>query len=276
MRTTGVRRSRRPISASSSAVTYPIEPFAMNHCIFQRLMMAVGCAISAPALSVANAAVRSLFGLEKRIPWTTSRVVGSPEPPTGYRTERVFSKIKLERPVDAEGSPDGKWWLVGQEFGHIVCFANDPTVGKTEEFLDLTYRDPKLGRPTERHHLWSFTFHPKFAENGYVFACYRDELPQPQTCKIVRFHVDLKNSDQPPKCDPASEKLILEWPAGEDHWGGCLKFGAGWILVFLGRRRERLCRRQFQRPGYLRLSGFNPSHRRRSRRRWEGILRSEG
>ena len=195
--------------------------------------MAVGCAILAPALSVANAAaLEKPFGLEKRVPWTTSRVVGSPEPPTGYRTERVFSKIKLERPVDVEGSPDGKWWLVGQEFGYIVCFANDPAVGKTEEFLDLTYRDPKSGRPTERHHLWSFTFHPKFTENGYVFACYRDELPQPQTCKIVRFHVDLKNTDQPPKCDRASEKLILEWPAGEDHWGGCLKFGADGFLYF--------------------------------------------
>src|SRR5438552_1124077 len=101
----------------------------MNRFIFQSLMIAMGWALFAPALSAAKAAaLEKPFGLEKRTAWTTSRVVGSPEPPAEYRTEQVFNKIKLERPVDVECSPDGKWWLIGQEFGRIVCFANDPVV----------------------------------------------------------------------------------------------------------------------------------------------------
>ena len=34
------------------------------------------------------------FGLDKRIPWTTSRVVGSPNPPLPYRVRRVFLPIR--------------------------------------------------------------------------------------------------------------------------------------------------------------------------------------
>ena len=45
--------------------------------------------------------VRKPFGLEKRVPWTTSKVVGSPEPPPPYRTELAFPKLpKFEEPLD--------------------------------------------------------------------------------------------------------------------------------------------------------------------------------
>src|SRR5262245_10460291 len=33
------------------------------------------------------------FGLTKRVPWTTSRVVGSPDPPHPYRVERAFPQL---------------------------------------------------------------------------------------------------------------------------------------------------------------------------------------
>ncbi len=32
------------------------------------------------------------FGLAKRVPWTTSRMVGSPDPMAPYRLQRVFPK----------------------------------------------------------------------------------------------------------------------------------------------------------------------------------------
>ena len=30
------------------------------------------------------------YGIDKRVPWTTSHIKGSPEPPAPYRIERVF------------------------------------------------------------------------------------------------------------------------------------------------------------------------------------------
>jgi hypothetical protein len=39
------------------------------------------------------------FGIEARTPWTTSRVRGTPEPPPGFRTERVWPKIQFKNPT---------------------------------------------------------------------------------------------------------------------------------------------------------------------------------
>jgi hypothetical protein len=39
------------------------------------------------------------FGIDRRIPLTTSRVVGSPDPPLPYHVQRVYPKLKLTNPV---------------------------------------------------------------------------------------------------------------------------------------------------------------------------------
>jgi hypothetical protein len=48
-------------------------------------------------------------GLLQRVPWTTSRVVGSPEPPAPYKVEPAFPKLTFDRPLSianaAEESP---------------------------------------------------------------------------------------------------------------------------------------------------------------------------
>ena len=44
-------------------------------------------------------------GLTKRVPWNTSRIIGSPDPPAPYRVERVFSKLKFKQPVDITNLP---------------------------------------------------------------------------------------------------------------------------------------------------------------------------
>src|SRR5688572_1448837 len=57
------------------------------------------------------------FGLEKRIPWTTSRVVGSPDPPLPYTVEKTFAKIKLRSPIYAAAEPDTDRLLVIEQGG---------------------------------------------------------------------------------------------------------------------------------------------------------------
>src|SRR5690348_2472995 len=42
------------------------------------------------------------FATPQRIPWTTSRILGSPEPPPPYRTERMFPKLTFHNPLDIE------------------------------------------------------------------------------------------------------------------------------------------------------------------------------
>src|SRR6187431_2968573 len=39
------------------------------------------------------------FGIDQRAAWTTSRLVGSPDPPAPYRVVRRFSKLQFKNPV---------------------------------------------------------------------------------------------------------------------------------------------------------------------------------
>ena len=84
------------------------------------------------------------------------------------------------------------------------------------------------------------TFHPKFAENRFVYVSYvvhgtqgsgKNKLKNRE--RVSRFTVD--NAD-PPRADPASEEIILEWatePGG--HNGGSLCFGPdGFLYISMG------------------------------------------
>src|SRR4051812_2980816 len=50
-----------------------------------------------PALPLAN--------LSQRIPWTTSRLAGSPDPAPPFQVERTWPGLKFKDPVDLSGAP---------------------------------------------------------------------------------------------------------------------------------------------------------------------------
>src|ERR1041385_8212161 len=72
-----------------------------------------------PALLLAALAITGLqcrrtaderpFGIHHRIPWTTSRLIGSPDPPLPYTVEKAFTNITWEQPIflAAEPGTDG-------------------------------------------------------------------------------------------------------------------------------------------------------------------------
>jgi len=49
------------------------------------------------------------FGIGQRTPWTTSRIVGSPDPASRYRVEKVFPNLKFEQPTVLTAAPAGIW-----------------------------------------------------------------------------------------------------------------------------------------------------------------------
>ena len=57
------------------------------------------------------------FGLSKRTPWTTSRLVGSPDPPLLYIAKKAFTEIDWRRPLYAKREPDGKHLFVIEQGG---------------------------------------------------------------------------------------------------------------------------------------------------------------
>ncbi len=147
----------------------------------------------------------------RRVPWTSSKIVGTPEPPAPYRTQQVFPKLKFNEPLAMTWVPGSNRLLMVERRGKIFTFENSPTVEKADLLLDT-------GKST-----YGAALHPDFQSNGYVYVTYvvQDGDPLPTGSRVSRFQV---GKETPWRCDPKSEQVILEWPSG-GHNAGCLGFG---------------------------------------------------
>ena len=141
----------------------------------------------------------SRFGLEKRVPWTTSRVKGTPDPALPYETERAFPQLKFNQPLAIATAPGEKRFFVAERKGKIFSFRyEDQQSSEADLFLDLKLKEPGLNE------IYGITFHPRFAENRYVYICYVLKPELPEGTRVSRFKVLDTN---PPRCDPDSEEI---------------------------------------------------------------------
>jgi putative heme-binding domain-containing protein len=163
-----------------------------------------------------------------RKPWTTSRLIGSPDPPPAYRTVNPFPNVRLQHPllitrVDSLGR-----FFVAEQAGRIYSFANRPDA-KPELFLNLAQDYAKLkphagAKGIEA--IYGLVFHPKFAENRFCYVCYtlqgkKDEKNLAEGTRVSRFTV---SRTDPPKVEISSEQIVISWLQG-GHNGGDLHFG---------------------------------------------------
>lgn len=171
----------------------------------------------------------AVFDTTTRVLWTSSQVQGAPEPPARYRAVRLHEGLKLDSPVDAQLSPDRKHWFITEQQAVIRVVPADGTATTSRVLLDLS--TPERAKWDHRRNAYSVAFHPRFSENGFLYVFYRDPIPDPATGRIVRFTVTA-GGDGAPTCDKASAVTIIEWPSGEDHFGGSLNFGNDGMLYF--------------------------------------------
>src|ERR1051325_7597523 len=100
------------------------------------------------------------FGIDHRIPWTNSHVIGSPEPPLPYTVEKTFTNISWRSPMFVLAEPGSQSLLVVQQGGEkerpskIVRLHDDPETKEVETFLEVSNRL-----------IYSFVFHPGYATN---------------------------------------------------------------------------------------------------------------
>lgn len=168
-----------------------------------------------------------------RVPWTTSRVSGSPEPPSPYELQRVFPKRGFDRPVDIAYAPGIKRVFVVEEKRKIFSFSYDPEGEQADVFLDPKdiLNLAKVPDCTGVSAFFALTFHPQFEKNRYCFIEYnlrfiKHARNHENGSRVSRFTVT--NTD-PPRVDPASEVVILTWLSG-GHNGCALKFGPDGML----------------------------------------------
>jgi glucose/arabinose dehydrogenase len=162
-----------------------------------------------PAEAKPAAPERKATGIEKREHWTTSKVVGSPEPPDPYSVAKVYPKLTFFEALELTPVPGAKAWVVAERPGKIFTLDMDPKKAEKRLILDV------------KHTVYGAVLHPKFAENGYL---YLSEVPNTDKetsdgTHVVRYTVDRKTMT----ADPRTRKLIFTWPNG-GHNGGCLRF----------------------------------------------------
>lgn len=174
-----------------------------------------------------------------RVPWTTSRVTGSPEAPPPFVTPRVFSSAKFKEPVFIVWSPKLGRYMVGERRGVVHSMA--PHADAAPELaIDLTAELNKATWPANAGRVeavYALAFHPRFAENRWCFVCYtlaHQDKKSPNLAdgtRIARFRV---TDTVPPRLDPASEEVVLSWEQG-GHNGCELLFGPdGFLYISTG------------------------------------------
>ena len=155
-----------------------------------------------------------------RPPWTVNRVVGSPNPPAPFTVQRLFPKLAFNHPVDLALLPGAERWFLLEQGGKLYSFPNRPDA----DHADLVFDFSKDHQPFDSS--YAMAFHPRFAENGFIFICYTLAGSRPDGSHISRFKM---RATVPPTIDPTSETVILRWQAG-GHNGCTLAFGNDGML----------------------------------------------
>ncbi len=151
----------------------------------------------------------------QRIPWTTSRLIGFPQAPLPYRTERVFPNLKFKSPVDLCTAPASDRLFILELGGKIYSFPVETNNQQVDLFLDLTREIPGLDMA------YGLAFHPQYQSNHFVYVAYALKPGIADGSRVVRFKAI---QSDPPRVDPASGTNLITWLSG-GHNGECLKFG---------------------------------------------------
>ncbi|MGZ8938502.1 MAG: PQQ-dependent sugar dehydrogenase, partial [Limisphaerales bacterium] len=112
----------------------------------------------------------------ERVPWTTSRVLGSPEKPYEFKLERRFSALSFTNPVDLAYSRELKRWLLGEQGGKLFSF--DESGQKLTLVADFAALQGREGS------FYALTLDPNFATNAFLYVCYAQKPDLPDGSRV--------------------------------------------------------------------------------------------
>ena len=159
------------------------------------------------------------------MPWTSSRITGSPDPPLPYVTERAFPLLKFDRCLEISNAPGTDRLFVVEQSGKVFSFRPTPEVENADLVIDFAKAIPGV------REVYAIAFHPDFQQNRFVYVCYIKAPGLEDGTQIARFQV---SETAPPTIDVSTETTIITWLSG-GHNGCCLKFGPdGYLYISTG------------------------------------------
>jgi uncharacterized repeat protein (TIGR03806 family) len=181
-----------------------------------RVLAPIVLLVPAAAAADDRPAAQKPFGMERRIPWNDSRVVGTPDPPSPYKVVRAFPKLTVKQPLTLTPEPGSDRLFILQHLnywagpGRLLAVRDDQDAAKAETLLEIDGLAVGLA------------FHPDYQRNGYVYIGLNGPLQgRKKMTQVVRYTVGRR---PPFHIDPGSKQLVIEWPS-DGHNGGDLAFG---------------------------------------------------
>ena len=181
------------------------------------------------------------FSQPVRTAWTTSRIIGSPEPAPPLQTAQKFSALKFDRPLLIRmDSAEQRLWVVEQG-GAVYSFPDDPNVAEASMFVDFQKSFSQLTPHPDAGGFgfaYGLAFHPQYPKVPVCWMTYtlnsaKENHHLEDGTRLSRFNVMFDDAGVP-HCDVASERVLLTWLEG-GHNGACLEFGPdGYLYVSAG------------------------------------------
>ena len=144
--------------------------------------------------------------------------------------QRVFPNLTFTAAHSMLRVPgDTSRWVVVQQDGHVVAFADTPSVATTSNVLDIS--DRVVFRNV--HGLLGLAFHPNYPTDPRAYAAYTHEV---SAGVIVLRISEFSTGDAGATLNPASEQMLFEMaqPGGHNN-GGHLLFGPdGFLYLGIG------------------------------------------
>lgn len=178
---------------------------------------------------------------ETRAVWTTSRIVGSPDPPPPYQQTRRYPNLKFDQPLYIERDPCLQRLWVIERGARVYSFPDQQDVMNADLFVDLKDAFPKLTPHEEASGVstaYGLAFHPQFPDVPFCWLTYTLQAAERRAhlddgTRLSRFRVEFDDNGVP-RCDVGSERVLLSWLEG-GHNGACLRFGPdGYLYVSTG------------------------------------------
>ncbi len=160
-----------------------------------------------------------------RVPWTNTRLVGTPETPPPYVAVPAYPQLKPKRPIAVMREPGANRIMYLENYGYdelrgvLRRFEAKPDITEAEVLLEL------------KDHVYSLTFHPNFISNRFIyFGVNGPSNGKGKHTKILRYTFDAEAK----RVLPESRLVVIEWPSNGHNGGDCTFGKDGMMYVTSG------------------------------------------